>query len=92
MYFELFPDVVTAYKGLIKEKEALEASLKALTISSASDKSYESENQTSSNSTQNEETSSNSTFTAEVEVINKSSVRNSYPCYKKIVCIHYCLV
>jgi len=63
-------DVVTAYKGLIKEKEALEASLKALTISSASDKSYESESKTSSNRTQNEETSSSSsssTSTAEVE-------------------------
>lgn len=60
-------DVVTAYKGLIKEKEALEASLKALTVSSASDKCYEPENKTSSNRTQNEETSSSSTSTAEVE-------------------------
>jgi hypothetical protein len=70
---ELFPDVVTAYKGLIKEKEALEASLKALTISSTCDKSYESGSKTSSNRTQNEETSSTAS-TSEVEVINKSSV------------------
>lgn len=80
---ELFSDVVTAYKGLIKEKEALEASLKALTVSSTSDKSYESESQTSSNRTQNEETSSSSTSATEVEVINKSSVHNSYSDYKK---------
>jgi len=65
-------DVVTAYKGLIKEKEALEASLKALTISSTSDKSYESESQTSSNRTQNEETSSSSTSATEVEVSSAS--------------------
>lgn len=67
--YGLFPDVVTAYKGLIKEKEALEASLKALTLSNTSDKSTRSENKTSSNETENEETTASSAFTSEVEVI-----------------------
>jgi hypothetical protein len=66
--YELFPDVVAAYKGLIKEKEALEASLKALTVSNTSDKSSRSENKTSSSERENEETNANSVFTSEVEV------------------------
>ena len=35
----LFLDIVTAYKGLVKEKEALESSLKAITQNESSTKS-----------------------------------------------------
>ncbi|PNF31764.1 GRIP and coiled-coil domain-containing protein 1 [Cryptotermes secundus] len=70
-------DVVTAYKGLIKEKEALEASLKALTVSSTSDKSTRAENKTSSNETEKEETTANSAFTSEVEVSPKEETNQS---------------
>lgn len=57
--------------------------MKALTISSASDKSYESESETNSDRIQNEESSSSSISIIEVEVINKCSVHNSYPDYQK---------
>jgi hypothetical protein len=67
--YGLFPDVVAAYKGLIKEKEALEASLKALTVSNTSDKSSRSGNKTSGIETENEETNAISAFTSDVEVI-----------------------
>jgi hypothetical protein len=67
--YGLFPDVVAACKGLIKEKEALEASLKALTGSSTSDKSSEPGNKTSSGETESEEINANSAFTSEVGVI-----------------------
>jgi hypothetical protein len=90
----LFPDVVSAYKGLIKEKEALEASLKALTVSSTSDKSYGPGNKTSSDETENEEIIANSAFTSGVEVIERI-YKNSPECYGRhkinmTVTVKYC--
>lgn len=78
--YGLFPDVVAAYKGLIKEKEALEASLKALTVSSTSEKSW-SGNKTSSNETENGETNPISAFTSDVEVV-KIVYKNWPACYE----------
>lgn len=58
----LFLDIVTAYKGLVKEKEALESSLKAITQNEPTTKSSkearnlsetESERSSSSNSNSN---------------------------------------
>jgi hypothetical protein len=80
--YGLFPDVVAAYKGLIKEKEALEASLKALTVSSTSEKSSKPGNKTSSDETENEEINANSAFTSEVGVI-KRIYKNSPECYER---------
>jgi DNA uptake protein ComE-like DNA-binding protein len=54
---------------LLKEKEALEASLKALTASNASDKSCEPGSKPSGNETKNEETNINSASISEMEVI-----------------------
>lgn len=63
-----FLDVVQAYKGIQKEKEALEASLKALTETSRS--SSDTRDITSENSSvddkANEETSQNESTTSEV--------------------------
>jgi hypothetical protein len=80
--YALFPDVVAAYKGLIKEKEALEASLKALTVSNTSDKSTRSVNKTSNNENENEETNVSGAFSSEVEA-TKSVCKKSIECYKR---------
>lgn len=73
--FGLLPDVIAAYKGLIKEKEALEASLKALTASNASDKSCEPGNNRSSNET-SDETNANS---ASISVMKKKKIHGNSP-------------
>jgi hypothetical protein len=67
--FGRLPDVVAAYKGLIKEKEALEASLQALTASNASAKSYEPGSKPSSNETKNDERNTSSSSISGVEVM-----------------------
>ncbi|XP_069697805.1 GRIP and coiled-coil domain-containing protein 1 isoform X2 [Periplaneta americana] len=60
-------DVVTAYKGLTKEKEALEASLKAISGSNAYEKPSDSGNKASNAGADNDESDASKTLIYKVE-------------------------
>ncbi|KAJ4441484.1 hypothetical protein ANN_11339 [Periplaneta americana] len=65
--FGLLPDVVTAYKGLTKEKEALEASLKAISGSNAYEKPSDSGNKASNTGADNDESDASKALIYKVE-------------------------